>query len=1365
MKTRFLILAFACLFLQSEARLFGGVSKFLGLEQDADDIAGFPGNTAPTHEGDTPHARAGGLDIQKTSDIIQTEISNGLRKDFQFIRDSLTAFADEEGFVREGIVFCAGEQILAPQGTDYHPDTGSLNMIDGYGNDITAADDANACGKSKCEEGSFVSLIANRIRALGYHVTHSDICQARATTALPDDEVHTARTCKLKSNNNARKAYSCSKADFDDDHDYFQVNQKCYKAKDSNACADVKDKTNASNPIKMCEFDEHEDICVADYNYVSTKCKNGGDKPGENILADGAEVNAVRRVISYSIKNPGDVPLTDKTYVTGVRADSNGNNACKSLRQYVAALNGMAQINAFRDVNIEEAVDNWAETIKEARTFIESYAAILSDFYDQSLLIFPAVEFEEMEDCPMGDVEKTGKDSGSKTAPLCDNKDYDSADAYNKMTSSAQAIIRSNCFCRKGMMDSTVENYEADDFYLSVEEKGGNANCSHLTALPSVYQFCEHGNLEARRWKDALADLEPSGQHIKVFGTNQAQKEADILNKLQGTLPLTSQSTFKANCGRLVSSDEDEMLYSNKGGNCVPFPKMNDLLYRLEFETSKADSGTMRGNTGTFADTLCKKSDKLANTMYTFRQLAYQWDHARLKNINVANSSPEVPSLSDQTSSWSNSGQSYDASSFADQLFSFGNTRMCNIDWTEEIAGETSRKDSAGSAYSDPYLLFDREVEEAIFNADVAVQAKKKTAAANQNLWSAIEAELTAVDAARINSKISFEAAEHFMRIVTTDADDKAVDAADNDGANGAATENPDSFGICGLQSKAGSNSTCTACGNGAAVGVSVYTSSSAAGKLTERLNKRSEPASDFKSGVDTNTAACAACAVTNDFNDNGVCVTCPGQSTKEVGLTGLCDVTPYKNTNTQQTVVNTAAKADQSFTVSNATSNIVHVYNSTSSKNTVEFQFSVLKVKCDSGYADTSDGKIVERDVGAINYDLANPVTNSGVGSAGNDQCVKLEDLLNGTDQTTKPLTNNLKESDAFGTDSNKELFAITKSLENRGTIETNLDNYLNNATHTDYWGLLGLKKLNGTGKSAIDPRCTSGCDGAGTADDIAKRDHFDANVTAFKNAQTAYNIARDTFEGNVDQLVDAITAMKNELGTQLSSIKTAKTEQDDAESTNNTKSGTRAFALAKISTLGNTYDDLVKFTNGPKHWTDGVKGVNQLTPQAVAKQKEYRKEWRDLYDALIAYGSAQKAADGVSITFGTCFTNGTKTSSFEGGQSNKDFARECDKGITGSLTKNIIDNFNDVGVGSSAFSNFTSATVNTTAKILADKYAALKAAHSDVIDAKPNFNGASYADATTNAFDVDDPDDTNSGKQFYNVYSTLQGLTNSAF
>ena len=920
MKTHFLILAFACLFLQSEARLFGGsLSKWLGNDpspqQDATDIAGGTQFSAPTAAGDTPHSRAGGPEVEKTADVIQTEISNGLRKDFQFIRDSMTAFADGDGFVREGLVFCGGPTVIAPpDGTDYHEDTGLLNIVDGYGNIIASTADKEACGASDCDEGSFVSLLANRIRALGYHVTHSDICIARAETALPASIVPTARTCKLQNNDLVRKSYECTKSDYEAGNDFFQINQKCYEGKDASACAAIKD-----NTTQMCTFDAIEKLCQAKNDYVKDKCNEGNaeEKSGESIGADGDEVNAVRRVISYSIRNPGEVPLTDKTYVTGVVAN-NGNNDCKSLRQYVAALNGMAQINAFRDRNIQEADDNWAETIKEARTFVASYAEILDNFYDKSLLIFPPIEFEEFQDCPAGDVRQSAKDDGTKAAPLCDNTDYSTISTFNEMTANSQALLRSQCFCRKGSLPQAtkvadIDKYEADDFYLSMTDKGGRSNCTEFEKLPSVYQFCENGNMESQRWRNALEALEPHESSIKVFGTTAQQNErrAKIYNNLLKTLPLVS-SKYKPNCGRLVSSDADEMMYSNKGGNCLPFPGMGELLYRLEFETSKAEIGSTRGaggvggaTAGTFGTRFCQVSDRLANTLFSFRQIAYLWDHARF--AGAEDTSVSVPTASALLTDFSNDDntQTSTAGALTDQLFSHGDAKMCNIDWTEELTGQHTRKDSAGSSYDNPYLLFDREIEEAIFNAGVAVQAKRQNAADNENLWSALEAELTSVDTVRLNADIAYEAAEHFMRIVTTDSDDKAVDATDADGAVDAGTERPSPLDICDLDEAAASNNTCAKCTGDRAVTVAdidLYLSSTDAQKELQRATARSQPSKDWNStgnSLDGNSLACGACPEDDQYiNGSNVCVPCLGITTKTAYTAGDCDVPLCPNAN-----------------------------------------------------------------------------------------------------------------------------------------------------------------------------------------------------------------------------------------------------------------------------------------------------------------------------------------------------------------------------------------------------------------------------------------------------------------------------------
>ena len=808
MKTHFLILAFICLFSKSEARLFRGsaINKFLKsakksakkavLKESIEKVYGNTTFTHPTHEGDTPHARAEGTHVKDTADIIQVDITNGLSGDFKFIRDSMSAFADPEGFVREGLVFCGGSEVIAkPDDEGYGDDTGLLNMIDGYGNNVTKEEEKLACGVSGCDEGSFVSLLANRIRALGYHVTHSDICMARAIKALDDGEVPTGRTCMLQRNAYARNAYKMNVTMFDANKDFFQLNKACYKAKKKDACLQI-----VMDGIKICHFDEQERMCQVGDQALAYAKPGDEIKVKETIAEDDTGIiNGVRRVVAYSIREPGAVPLTDYVHVTGTEATINGTNGCKSLRQYVSALNGVAQINAFRDVTIQEADNNWLHTIKESRTFIEGYASILSNFYDKSMQMFPDIENEDFVSCPTGDVKKSGQDSGSQETPLCDNKKYDKVSLFNSASANSQAMIRNKCFCRMGSLGTGADQvsasdiYEADEFYLSIT--ADPANCSAYEGLPSVHQYCKLGNFEIPSWKKTLTSLEPHETSIRVYDDDASgtKKQAIYVN-LRQTLPLITD-TSHVNCGRLVSSDGEEMKYSNKGGNCVPFKKLHDLLYRLEFETSGVESGTQRGEVATgfstnmFGSRLCGQADTLASTLYTFRQLSYQWDHAR----DTGADGLKTPKASDVTVDWSldEETQVFNATALSDQLFSRDGTKMCNIDWTQELTGQSERKDSTGSKYADPYLLFDREVQEAIFNFEVAIQAKKDNVIDNENLWRAIETELTSVQPTRINYDIAMEAAEHFMRIVTTDGDDTAVDSSNDPHADGAADEPP----------------------------------------------------------------------------------------------------------------------------------------------------------------------------------------------------------------------------------------------------------------------------------------------------------------------------------------------------------------------------------------------------------------------------------------------------------------------------------------------------------------------------------------------------------------------------------------------
>jgi len=383
--------------------------------------------------------------------------------------------------------------------------------------------------------------------------------------------------------------------------------------------------------------------------------------------------------------------------------------------------------------------------------------------------MFPVIEYEEMEECPSGDVEKSGDDLGTKESPLCDQATYNAKANLNAMTSESQNILRSKCFCRKGKqlggsnIPTSAATYEADEFYLSFEQPN---NCtvynSNNDNLQSVHQFCKMQMLEGAKWKSVLGGLEPQDTDIHVYGSTS---KGDIRDKVAVTLPLVADN-YMPSCGRIISSDDAETKISNKGGNCVPFAKMNDLLYRLEFETSQYNSGKTRGNDQQqvvkFADTFCSDGERLANTQFTFRQLAYQWDHARAYAVGAT---PTTPLDSDNITDWSYVQQLSDATNLDNQLFYHDNAQMCNIDWTHEITGEMVRTDFSGGLYTNPYELFDREIGEAIFATEVAKLEKEKVAGENEKLWRSFKSSLTGGTSDLVDD-IAGKAAGHFEKIL-----------------------------------------------------------------------------------------------------------------------------------------------------------------------------------------------------------------------------------------------------------------------------------------------------------------------------------------------------------------------------------------------------------------------------------------------------------------------------------------------------------------------------------------------------------------------------------------------------------------------
>jgi len=784
-------------------------ARLLDVNQDPHEIAGETEFKAPTHYGDVAHSSAAGPSVADTALILQQKLSNGLRKDFSFLREALTVFSDPDGFVREGIIFCnpsdLSSTVLTPVVTvppGYHSSTSSSTPNDGFGNMLTAAQEKDLCGSRNCEEGSFVNILSNRIRAFGYHSTHEDICAARVATALSSQVVPQSRTCNLVHNTNSRKVRACTKSAYDNEQDFFQMNEKCYQVNDPTECEKIVD----SDDEKMCTFDIYEKICYVSYDYIksnlSSECPK--DKTSEDVEVEGDNTvaNEVRRAMAYSVKTHGPVETTDKVYVTGV-TDGNG---CRSLRQYIAAINGMAKINAFRDTGIIEAEAYWEETLRETQSYIEVYADVLNDFYKISTEIFPLIEFDDVAECPVGNVEINKFNLGVEIAPLCDNLNYDTRNVMNQMSFEAQSIVRSECFCRMGQLSTgngrpagesdeviAAELYEADDIYLIYDNSKLSSKCSDIDSLESVYYYCVSSYTELKKWKNVLQDLEPNLNQIKHY--RSSVNPQDIIDQMRLTMPLV-EDNYNPSCGRLVTSSIDDHLHSNKGGNCVPFQNFQEILYRLEYETSKFSSGKIRGSSfAKFQDGLCKIENKLQNTYFTFRQLAYQWDHAMKKSSSATILTQPV--LKNDVDMWENykTEQKHDATNARDRLYwrdpAAQTTPMCFVDWAHEITGDSTVYDAAGTTYDDPYSLFIREIEEAAYNVQVAKQTKLDTRIDHELLWSALEEELTSTSDSRLNYQISLQLAKHFMRIVTTDSQDSDVDKGTDEGAANADTENP----------------------------------------------------------------------------------------------------------------------------------------------------------------------------------------------------------------------------------------------------------------------------------------------------------------------------------------------------------------------------------------------------------------------------------------------------------------------------------------------------------------------------------------------------------------------------------------------
>ena len=718
-----------------------------------------------------------------TKKFVRKMLVDGLREQFNKFKESFTQFADDEGFVREGIVYCGA---ASPAGQNENPpalykqNTGLLIENDGVG-DSEAFNETNVCSslnakglmEDHCDENSIVGSLSRLVRGLGLNIHHQDICDAvidASESKIPDPVVFTTTLKKYPS---TRYERAC-KSKHDDPTAggrHFQRNAKCFGTKDTDCTG-------------ICTFFERENTC---FSVESNSTSSAGDSdnncdPATKGIAPLDWVNTVRRATSYGLTQLA-VEATNYGYMTGCQAGH-----CNSLRSVLAALNGNTQINAFRDLGIQEAGDHWLNEISTIKGYLVDFAYQLSNFRDISMEIFPYIEDEEIVGCPMGETQFEHQLTGYDSEPLCYQSNLDS-EKLNTMDKTGQSFSRMKCFCRNGQLgryndpntDTVVlepnkyNKVEQDDLYLATDD---SFDCDNATLPVSAYTYCKQIQTwgEMPSWQQTLESLLPDAtkSRIKIYkythAQDLAQKRQAFVDNVKNTLP----TALDTSCGRIVNADSQtkadasKMKRSNRGGNCPPFPKLHEILYRLEFETGARDMGGYaygnNSNTRMFRDMFCKDGSFSQNA-FSFRQFAYKWDSAAVKNEATPKQETLVQNWFNTHSKNTDADPRYTRRFIVNGAGDLGDVEFCHPHWVYEIGGDVGRSDSNGVEFEDPYILLKQEVDEAVFNTKMAQAAKTQVREHNTLLWSFIESQLTENVPGTVVDHLGAAAGEHYMRI------------------------------------------------------------------------------------------------------------------------------------------------------------------------------------------------------------------------------------------------------------------------------------------------------------------------------------------------------------------------------------------------------------------------------------------------------------------------------------------------------------------------------------------------------------------------------------------------------------------------
>ena len=811
--------------------------------QNADDIAKIPEHkTQYNKSGVEEHISFSAYsDGQKaTRKFVRKMLVDGLREQFSTWKKGFTQFADDEGFVRQGIVYCGSDKHTNTFPTDFSTETGSLVEADGYGqefNETEVCSRRNADGvmEDQCAEGSVVATLAKTIRAMGLNIHHQDVCDAvifDTDTIFPTTFTTTLQPygaapsgCGVNcADETQRYEHACtSKEEGGDGAHFVRTKENCFGL--------TKDKCPGTN----CLFFDRENTCFAKES--GEDAPSGCDSPAWGEISKNTAKNAVRRSTSYGVTKL-NVENTDYAYVTGCNKDElvekeniyagaldattgqplgakQNVSKCGNLRSLFLALNGNTQINAFRDLGINEAGEHWGKKVSEIKAYLVDFAYQLTNFRPISLEIFPFIENEVIEGCPMGTTEYVEDTTGDEEEPLCYKQSL-TFEQLLKMDKTGQAFSRTHCFCRNGQLDDyNYAKAERDDLYLLTdlgeeEERCGDSN-NAVTMPISAYAYCKQIDAmgDTPYWKNTLESLRPPATEArtKIYSHNPTEvlnRRAEIRQRLENTFTTELDNS----CGRIVNADSrtkadpSKLMRSNKGGNCMPFGKLNEVLFRLEFETGVKDMGeysdeddlmmedvtlsdgyemrfvkpsTDAGvSDAKFHDFFCR-SASFAEKAYSFRQLAYRWDRAQVGEVEVpvADSDGAVAWYEKYDGTLDGLDRRYTSRYVVDgavvaateQNEPRSAAEFCHPDWITQIGGDIGREDSTGYRWSNPYPLLELEIDEAIFNTKLAAASKTIVKIQQNDLWNFIEEQLTENREGNIVEQLGNRAGKHFMKI------------------------------------------------------------------------------------------------------------------------------------------------------------------------------------------------------------------------------------------------------------------------------------------------------------------------------------------------------------------------------------------------------------------------------------------------------------------------------------------------------------------------------------------------------------------------------------------------------------------------